>query len=38
MLPLVLRAPERQFDQHFRQFAARAAVMLDKQTPTVPVV
>ena len=34
-LPLVFRAPKGQFAEHFRNFAARAAVILDKQTDEV---
>ncbi len=34
-LPLVFRAPTGQFTEHFRNFAARAAVILDKQTEAV---
>jgi hypothetical protein len=34
-LPLVFKAPKRQFAQHFRNFAARAAVILDKQDKDV---
>lgn len=34
-LPLVFRAPAGQFADHFRNFAARAAVILDKQTDEV---
>ena len=34
-LPLVLRAPSGQFAEHFRNFAARAAVILDKQSNAV---
>lgn len=34
-LPLVFRAPEGRFAEHFRAFAARASVILDQQTDTV---
>lgn len=34
-LPLVFKAPEGQFAEHFRSFAARAAVILDKQSEKV---
>ncbi|MBF9059186.1 methyltransferase domain-containing protein [Rhodobacterales bacterium HKCCSP123] len=34
-LPLVFRAPKGQFPEHFRAFAARAAVILDKQPDDV---
>lgn len=34
-LPLVFRAPAGKFPEHFRNFAARAAVILDKQTDAV---
>lgn len=34
-LPLVFRAPVGKFAEHFRNFAARAAVILDKQSDTV---
>jgi len=34
-LPLVFRAPAGHFAEHFRTFAARAAVILDKQTDEV---
>lgn len=32
LLPLVFKAPQGKFAEHFRAFAARAAVILDKQT------
>ena len=34
-LPLVFNAPKGQFAKHFRNFAARAAVILDKQNEDV---
>ena len=34
-LPLCFRAPKGQFPKHFRAFAARAAVILDKQSDDV---
>ena len=34
-LPLVFRAPAGKFAEHFRNFAARAAVVLDRQTAVV---
>jgi len=34
-LPLVFRAPAGKFTEHFRNFAARAAVILDKQSDAV---
>ena len=34
-IPLVFRAPKAQFAEHFRQFAARAAIILDAQTEPV---
>ncbi len=34
-LPLVFRAPVGRFTEHFRSFAARAAVILDKQSDAV---
>ena len=34
-LPLVFRSPAGEFAEHFRNFAARAAVILDQQTDVV---
>ena len=34
-LPLIFRAPVGEFADHFRAFAARAAVILDKQSDAI---
>ena len=34
-LPLVFKAPEGHFAEHFKRFAARAAVILDRQSEDV---